>query len=182
MMTKPLSLGIALLVACASYAQTPERAQPRSRSFSNGPDPVVVLDSISTMIKAHPDSVELYRTRAEKIYRYTLRRGEGTGDKYRRDGVFSDMDKAISLRPSDPSLVVARGDYRWEILQDTTAALADMGKALEIDPKNPRTLEARGTLYVKMGDYQKACADFTMGASFGDARCRESMTTFCPRK
>lgn len=142
----------------------------------------MVLDSISALIKTHPDSVELYRDRAEKTYRYSMRRGEGTGDKYRRDGVFTDMDKAISLRPSDPALVVARGDYRWEILQDSTSALADMQRALDIDPKNPRTYEGRGTLYVKMGDYQKACADFTTGASLGDARCRESMTTFCPRK
>jgi len=182
MTTKTLSLGLAMCIACVAQAQLPERAPPRSRNFSNGPDPVVVLDSISALIKAHPDSVELYRTRAEKIYRYTLRRGDGTGDKYRRDGVFSDMDKAISLRPTDPALLVARGDYRWEIMQDTTAALADMGKALEIDPKDPRTFEARGTLFVKMGDYRRACADFTAGGALGDAGCRERMASFCPKK
>ena len=171
-----------MFIACVSSAQTPERAKPRSRSFSLGADPVVELDSISAAIKAHPDSVELYRKRAAKIFPHARGGGGGVGDKYPTSVLFTDMEKAISLRPSDPALLVERGDYRWEVMQDTTAALADMGKALEMDPKNPRTYDARGILFVKMGDYQKACNDFTAGGALGDALCRESMTTFCPRK
>ena len=163
-------------------AQTPPPAKPRSRSFSLGTDPVIELDSISAAIKANPDSVGLYQKRAAKLFPYVRGGGNGVGKKYDASTLFADMDKAITLRPMDPALFVARGDYRWEVSQDTTAALSDMAHALELEPKNPRTFEARGTLYVKMGDYQKACVDFTAGGALGPSRCRESMTTLRPRR
>lgn len=182
MKSRSLVLLCALTVAGASVAQTPPPAKPRSRSFSLGADPAIELDSISAAIKANPDSVGLYQKRAAKLFPYVRGGGNGVGQKYNASTLFADMDKAVTLRPMDPSLLVTRGDYRWEVAQDTTRALADMARALELEPKNPRTFEARGTLYVKMGDYPKACADFTAGGALGDARCRESMTTFCPRK
>jgi tetratricopeptide (TPR) repeat protein len=138
------------------------------------------ISDVSILIKQFPDSVNYYVKRAELVFQvktYYRQNSDFADLKYK--DVLIDMDKAISIQPNAAYLYEKRGNYKWEMFQDTTGAMIDKSKAVEIEPNNPDWLDKRGTLYVQIGNYTKACEDYKKGASMGHVICKRSVEAFC---
>jgi tetratricopeptide (TPR) repeat protein len=152
------------------------------RQFSTGPDYKKEIADFTGLIKKYPDSVSFYIKRAAFVYELNLNYPQQTQSEFIMKDVIPDLNKAISLQPNKALFYELRGEYKWQIYQDTTGALTDKTKAIELEPNNPRWLDKRGTLYLKLNDYDKACEDYTKGAEMGDEICNRGKESFCPTK
>ena len=71
-----------------------------------------------------------------------------------------DMDRAVALKPHDADTLNARCFVRARANKDLTAALDDCNEALTLTPRAPPTLDSRGFVYFRLGQYDRAIADY----------------------
>lgn len=102
----------------------------------------------SDVIAKHPDVALAYTNRA-KTY------------KERGDVALAsaDLERAVSLRPNDPGILVNHGNLLY-IQGDRPRALADLDKAVALGPRLPDAWNSRGAVRASLGRYQEALADF----------------------
>lgn len=152
----------------------------QTRKFAMDPDYKKEISELTELIKKNPDSVSYYLKRAKLVYELNHSAPKQTSSELKMKDVIPDLDKAIAIQPNNASLYEKRGEYKWQINQDTTGALADKSKAIELEPMNPKWLDERATMYVRIGDYDSACADCTKCAEMGDEKCKLGQRAFCP--
>ena len=71
-----------------------------------------------------------------------------------------DMDRAVALKPNDASMLNARCFTRAQANKDLPAALDDCNEALKLAPRDPPTLDSRGFVYFRLGQLDRAVADY----------------------
>jgi len=71
-----------------------------------------------------------------------------------------DMDRAVALKPHDADTLNARCFVRARANKDLVAALDDCNEALKLTPRAPPTLDSRGFVYFRLGQYDRAIADY----------------------
>jgi len=71
-----------------------------------------------------------------------------------------DMDRAVALKPHDADTLNARCFVRARANKDLAAALDDCNEALKLTPRAPPTLDSRGFVYFRLGQYDRAVADY----------------------
>jgi tetratricopeptide (TPR) repeat protein len=69
------------------------------------------------------------------------------------------IEKAVRMTPTDPSAFMLRALFSIE-LGRSAAALNDLDHAIDLDGKALHAYYYRGELYRKMGDHEKALADY----------------------
>jgi hypothetical protein len=76
------------------------------------------------------------------------------------DARIQEYDQDIQLNPNDAVAFENRCVARAEANLALEAALSDCNESLRIMPNNEYTLDSRGFVYFRMGQYEKAIADF----------------------
>jgi tetratricopeptide (TPR) repeat protein len=163
-----------LLLAINSYGQT--------RQFSTGPDYKKEISELTELIKKNPDSVNFYVKRALLVFTLNSNSPKQTLTTLKIKDVIPDIEKAIVIQPLNASLYEKLGEYKWQINADTIGAIQNLSKAIELEPSNPHWLNQRGGMYVRFGNYEMACTDFTKGAEMGDEKCINGKRIFCTNK
>lgn len=102
-------------------------------------------------IKQHPDQLALY-----------LVRGAALSEIGKSQSALSDFERVIAASPDNTLLANAlNGRCEAElILEQTQPALTDCNRALELAPGEAELFDTRAFLFIKMGKYSEARADF----------------------
>jgi|GEM_PF-4387753 len=91
-------------------------------------------------------------------------------------GAWTDFEMAIRLRPDLASAYNNRGLIKYQRLRDLNGALSDAQKAFELSPDNPSILYNLASLYVRIGQNEKALALLTKAIEISAHRSPEEMT------
>jgi len=84
------------------------------------------------------------------------------------DGAIAVIDKLIVSFPDSDVYYNLRCYFRAVANRDLDKALADCNTALKIKPNNQYDLDSRGLVYLRMGRYAEAIADYTAGIRVAD--------------
>ena len=83
-------------------------------------------------------------------------RAEGAALRGDLDGAVKEFHAALELRPNEPELHEALGEFYLDHHMDDAATQSELEKALALDPARTRALYLLGRLYVQNKDNQKA--------------------------
>ncbi len=138
------------------------------------------LDDYTAAIRRWPDRPEVYRERA-RAYIGLGAEGLALGDYTEAirlkpdadaylaraglhhemgsyDEALADCDRALRLRPGDPTAFYLRGLTRYHA-GDYAGAVADFTEVLRFDPRDARAYRARGDAHARLGKRAEAEAD-----------------------
>jgi tetratricopeptide (TPR) repeat protein len=73
------------------------------------------------------------------------------------------INMAIALEPGNAALMNHRCWARALANREIREGLNDCNKSLELQANDPNTLDSRGYIYLRLGEYDKAIADFDAG-------------------
>jgi len=104
---------------------------------------------LATRIKASPTDAAGYIDRADAF---------ATKGDYA--SALDDMDRAVAMKPHDAATLNARCFARAQANKDLPAALDDCNEALKLAPRDPPTLDSRGFVYFRLGQLDRAVADY----------------------
>lgn len=139
-----------------ALALAPEDAEAhvlRARMRLAAHDRPAASDDIAAADRAAPAASDL---------RLTL--GALYGDIDQFDRAIAQFDGWIRIHPDDSRKPVAQNDRAWVRAlagRDLPAALSDADSAIHQRRDNARFLDTRGLIRLRMGDYDKAVADYT---------------------
>ena len=94
-----------------------------------------------------------------KWYRHDL-------SQRRMDMCKAAIDRAMSLKPNNAIVRIARGTYYYHGFRDYGKALADYTLARELAPGNISAIYRIGLIYRRLGDYEKAIENMEQAISF----------------
>lgn len=166
----PLSgLLLAQLPSQPSHAQTEPACIGRS---SGHEESIAACDkAIASRTHSGADLARLHYHRATA--RHLLgsreeRHGEVGAFKKAVAKALPDMDHAVRLDPRNTNYLSTRCRLR-SVVGEFKGALADCNQVLEMQPSEPHAeYRTRGEVYSRMGDWDKAIADYTKSISLHD--------------
>ena len=89
-----------------------------------------------------------------------------------------DFSKSIALNPAYTEGYTNRG-ILYAMENKFEAAIKDFNQALLINPKNLDALHYRALTYKNIGNLNKACADWSTSAKYGNMDSREMLAKYC---
>jgi tetratricopeptide (TPR) repeat protein len=104
---------------------------------------------LEARIKATPTDAAGYTDRADAF----ATRGDFAS-------ALDDMNRAVALKPTDADTLNARCFVRARANKELTTALDDCNEALRLTPRAPPTLDSRGFVYFRLGQFDRAIADY----------------------
>jgi len=94
------------------------------------------------------------------------------------DGSILDLTRMIEYVPESSEIYTNRG-WNYFKSEEYESALSDLNKALTLEATNTRALQLRGLIYLKLGQIEKGCRDWSRAGELGDARAYDLIIEYC---
>lgn len=123
----------------------------RGSFYARTDKPKLALEDFNAAVAAEPGNAEAYNSRGA-LYANSLNEP---------DKALADIEKAVSLKPDDPSYQYDLGMMRLRT-RDFSEAIASFDKALDLKGPPARIMAARADAYSQLGDHAHALEDIQL--------------------
>ncbi len=158
----------------------------KADEISNGAyfSPVFKIALLKSRQEKFADAATFYSLaakRAPEIFEVFFFKGLNESNMEQYADALKSFDQAVKLSPSSTDAVYERGVAKMK-LGDFAGALADFDKSTTINPRytTDQMFVYRGICYLKLGQKQKACAEFHRGVERGQEGAEEMLKMNCP--
>ncbi len=125
----------------------------------------IEVDSLTKLIKENPKNAEAYAKRGDIIFRLYL---DAPDQKYvtlTANNALIDINKAISLKPKEPSFYQILSDYYFFYKDNIDTAIIIMNNPIKLDSTNATWYNNRAFLKAKADKSDSACEDWLKGST-----------------